>query len=139
MSQSEFANNYLTLDFNPSDNSNVEAVTIKEFGAAPPSFDWRNEGRVSPVKSQGDKCSCCYSFSTIGNLESLYYAKTKIMTPLSEQMIIDCDEVHGGCRGGLMEYSLDWIKQNGGIMSEKDYRFRGYKGSCKKKKKNMLT
>ena len=30
MSQSEFANNYLTLDFNPSDNSNVEAVTIKE-------------------------------------------------------------------------------------------------------------
>ena len=53
-------------------------------------------------------------------------------------MIIDCDEVHGGCRGGLMEYSLDWIKQNGGIMSEKDYRFRGYKGSCKKKEEKYV-
>ena len=112
MTQSEFSKNFLTLDFNPSDTANFETVTIKEFGAAPPSYDWRNEGRVSPIKNQGNKCSCCYAFSTIANLESLYYAKTKVMTPLSEQMIIDCDPEHGGCSGGLMQYSLDWIKKN---------------------------
>ena len=114
MTQSEFSKNFLTLDFNPS------------------------EGRVSPVKNQGNKCSCCYAFSTIANLESLYYAKTKVMTPLSEQMIIDCDTEHGGCSGGLMQYSLDWIKKNGGIMAEKDYLFSGIKGPCKKKEEKYV-
>ena len=138
MTQSEFSKNFLTLDFNPSDTANFETVTIKEFGAAPPSYDWRNEGRVSPIKNQGNKCSCCYAFSTIANLESLYYAKTKVMTPLSEQMIIDCDPEHGGCSGGLMQYSLDWIKKNGGIMAEKDYLFSGIKGPCKKKEEKYV-
>ena len=138
LTQSEFANNYLSLDYSPLKNKNFETVTIKNFGAAPPSFDWRNEGRVSPVKSQGDKCRCCYAFTAIGNLEGLYFAKTKVMTPLSEQMIIDCDSQHGGCSGGLMEYSLEWIKENGGIMAEKDYRFKGNKGSCKKKEEKYV-
>ena len=138
MTQSEFAKNYLTLNLDPLDNTNFETVTINKFGAAPPSFDWRNAGRVSPVKNQGKKCSCCYAFSTIANLESLYMAKTGVMTPLSEQMIIDCDPDHGGCSGGLMQYSVDWIKKNGGIMAEKDYPFRDYKGPCQKKEEKYV-
>ena len=133
MTQEEFANNYLGLNYADLNKENFEAVTITKFGAAPPSFDWRNEGRVSEVKEQGN-CKACYAFTTIGNLEGLYYAKTKVMTPLSEQMIVDCDNVDGGCRGGLMKDTIEWIKSNGGIMAEKDYPYKGKKGlSCKKK------
>ena len=139
MTRSEFASNYLTLNYDTLDNTNFESVTIKEFGAAPPSFDWRKEGRVSPVKDQRiSPCKCCYAFSTIANLESLYYVKTGVMTPLSEQMIIDCDEIHGGCNGGIMQYSIDFIKRNGGIMAEKDYKFTGYKGPCFKKESKYV-
>ena len=133
MTQEEFAKNYLGLNYADLNKENFEAVTITKFGAAPPSFDWRNEGRVSEVKDQGT-CKSCYAFTTIGNLEGLYYAKTKVMTPLSEQMIVDCDNVDGGCRGGLMKDTIEWIKSNGGIMAEKDYPYKGKKGlSCKKK------
>ena len=133
MTQEEFAKNYLGLNYADLNKENFEAVTITKFGAAPPSFDWRNEGRVSEVKEQGN-CKACYAFTTIGNLEGLYYAKTKVMTPLSEQMIVDCDNVDGGCRGGLMKDTIEWIKSNGGIMAEKDYPYKGKKGlSCKKK------
>jgi cathepsin F len=133
MTQEEFAKNYLGLNYADLNKENFEPVTITKFGAAPPSFDWRNEGRVSEVKEQGN-CKACYAFTTIGNLEGLYYAKTKVMTPLSEQMIVDCDNVDGGCRGGLMKDTIEWIKSNGGIMAEKDYPYKGKKGlSCKKK------
>jgi len=133
MTQEEFAKNYLSLNYVDLNKESFEPVTITKFGAAPPSFDWRNEGRVSEVKDQGT-CKSCYAFTTIGNLEGLYYAKTKVMTPLSEQMIVDCDNVDGGCRGGLMIDTIEWIKNNGGIMAEKDYPYKGKKGlSCKKK------
>ena len=133
MTQEEFAKNYLSLNYADLNNENFEPVTITKFGAAPPSFDWRNEGRVSEVKDQGT-CKSCYAFTTIGNLEGLYYAKTKVMTPLSEQMIVDCDNVDRGCHGGLMIDTIEWIKSNGGIMAEKDYPYKGKKGlSCKKK------
>ena len=133
MTQEEFAKNYLSLNYADLNKESFEPVTITKFGAAPPSFDWRNEGRVSEVKEQGN-CKSCYAFTTIGNLEGLYYAKTKVMTPLSEQMIVDCDNVDRGCHGGLMIDTIEWIKSNGGIMAEKDYPYKGKKGlSCKKK------
>ena len=133
MTQEEFAKNYLGLNYADLNKESFEPVTITKFGAAPPSFDWRNEGRVSEVKEQGN-CKSCYAFTTIGNLEGLYYAKTKVMTPLSEQMIVDCDNVDRGCHGGLMIDTIEWIKSNGGIMAEKDYPYKGKKGlSCKKK------
>ena len=54
------------------------------------------------------------------------------MTTLSEQMIIDCAGKAGGCSGGIMQDALEWIRDNGGIMSDNDYSYKGRKGSCKK-------
>ena len=138
MTQEEFASNYLNLNYGDLANTNFESVTVTKFGAAPPSFNWRNVGRVSHVKNQGN-CGACYAFTTIGNLEGLYFAKNGNMTSLSEQMLVDCDTNDGGCNGGLMQDTLDWIKMNGGIMAEKDYPYKGKKGSCKKKESKYVN
>ena len=36
----------------------------------------------------------------------------------------------GGCKGGLMEYTIEYLIENG-CMSEKDYPYVGYDDTCK--------
>ena len=62
----------------------------------------------------------------LGNLQSLYalhYGKYEYFSP---QMLIDCDNSDHGCNGiYLMEKTFTWIKNNGGIMLESDYPYKG--------------
>ena len=85
--------------------------------------------RVTSVKDQGS-CGAAYVFSTVGNLEGLYAGHYGILLDLSNSVIIDCDTKDSGCNGGLMQYAFEWLKDNG-IMTEADYPYKGYKGTCK--------
>ena len=88
MTQEEFRAKYLNLD--------VEQIrAMKESGAfrelhpeitkdLPESFDWREKGVVTPVKSQGD-CGSCWSFATAATMESQYLLKTNKTLIMSEQ------------------------------------------------------
>ena len=100
---------------------------------APDAYDWRDYGRVSPVKVQGS----CLAFSIIANLEGLYYAKKGVMKTFSEQMLVDCDTSDSGCNGGLMQYAFTWLKKNG-IMLDSDYPYTGTKGTCKSDKSKYV-
>ncbi len=56
----------------PVDLSHLEGVAlykVDELIAAPPSYDLRGLGKLSPVKDQGN-CGSCWAFSTYGSLES---------------------------------------------------------------------
>ena len=130
MTQQEFKKIYLNLNYDAFAMANFEPVTVKETNAAPSSYDWRNAGRVSGVKDQAS-CGSCWAFSTMANLEGQYYKKKGTMVTLSEQMLVDCDTIDSACNGGLMEYAFTWLKQNGGIMTDADYPYVGYKQSCK--------
>ena len=88
MTQEEFRAKYLNLD--------VEQIrAMKESGVfrelhpettkdLPESFDWREKGVVTPVKSQGD-CGSCWSFATAATMESQYLLKTNKTLIMSEQ------------------------------------------------------
>ena len=129
----EFAKIYLNLNYDAMAVANFNPTIVKLTNAAPDAYDWRDQGYVSGVKDQGS-CGSCWAFSTVANLEGLYYKKKKTMVTMSEQMLVDCDTYDSGCNGGLMEYSFTWLKKNGGIMYDSDYPYKGTKQTCKSDK-----
>ena len=129
LTKQEFAKIYLNLNYDALAVANFNPTIVKVSNEAPDAYDWRDYGRVSPVKDQGS-CGSCWAFSTVGNLEGLYYANKGVMKTFSEQMIVDCDTSDSGCNGGLMEYTFTWLKNNGGLMYEDDYPYVGVKQTC---------
>jgi cysteine peptidase B len=130
LTHQEFAKTYLNLNYDALAVANFKPHIVKVTNAAPAAWDWRDKGYVSPVKDQGS-CGSCWAFSTVANLEGLYYKKKGTMVTMSEQMLVDCDTYDSACNGGLMEYAFTWLQENGGIMTDTDYPYKGYKSSCR--------
>ena len=92
--------------------------------------DWTTQGKVTPVKNQG-QCGSCWAFSAIGVLESWFLFKGQT-TNLSEQQLVDCSRPQGnqGCNGGWPSSALKYIQQNG-ITSGSAYPYVARDQACK--------
>jgi C1A family cysteine protease len=131
LSPAEFAKIY--LGSHPANSTKVAKVRGAPLGgAAPPSkFDWRTHGQtVTPVKDQG-QCGSCWAFSTIENLESMYYLKTKDSQILSEQELVDCDPQSQGCGGGWTYWAWEYLSNAGGDETESSYPYKAVNQPCK--------
>ena len=53
----------------------------------PTGVDWRDEGYVNPVQSQG-QCGCCYAFSACAAIEGQYFKKHGKLIKLSGRKLI---------------------------------------------------
>lgn len=97
------------------------------YAELPAYVNWVEKGAVTTAKDQG-QCGSCWSFSTTGALEGVYYLKYGRLESFSEQQLVDCDSLkYGGhdhgCNGGLMDNAFTWISKNGGLCKESDYPY----------------
>ena len=95
--------------------------------------DWRNSGKVTPVRDQA-QCGSCWAFGSVAATESLILQKTTKYTSsnldLSEQEVVDC-AVGNKCNGGSTYNGLSYI-QKSGITTEANYPYKAVAGTCKK-------
>jgi C1A family cysteine protease len=136
LSQEEFKKYYLTLiPFTDEElKSSAKQITREnidfDFNSLPESFDWRTKHVVTEVKNQ-KQCGSCWAFSAVANIESVHAIKYNKLNTLSEQQIMDCDDVDHGCAGGFPMSAFAYVKNAGGLQTEKDYEYQAHKNPCK--------
>lgn len=94
-------------------------------------IDWRAQGKVSPVKNQG-QCGSNWAFSATGALEGIYMIQDdKQDISFSEQQLIDCSRAEGnyGCNGGFMDNSFKYL-MHFAAESETSYPYAGTDQTC---------
>jgi cathepsin L len=110
---------------------------ISQTGALPSRFDWRDSGRVTPVRRQ-HSCGSCWVFASIAAFESAYLIavnRTANQQPIrvSEQQALDCTFVEHGCGGGWHDEVCVYLQALGEVdharypYDENDPR----KGTCR--------
>lgn len=118
---------YLPADQNP--NKIEKTLPLTNLKAAlPSSFSWKDQGKMTGVRSQGT-CGSCWAFATV----AVYEANIKIhlgkTVDLSEQQVNSCDNSSNGCSGGWEAW--DFIKKTGGLATESCYPYTGTDSYCK--------
>lgn len=94
-----------------------------------PSVKIWNNTILSEVKSQGE-CGSCWAFSTTSSIESLMRINNYSTIRLSEQQLVDCSIENYGCSGGIMDKAYDYIIENNGLLSNKDYEYNNVDQQC---------
>jgi C1A family cysteine protease len=91
--------------------ANFLALDTKDL---PPTFNWADSGKVTPVRNQGS-CGSCWDFAAVAALESIYKIQRQIEYDLSEQQILSCVSGGWGCNGGWMEDAYQHFRDFGAI------------------------
>lgn len=93
--------------------------------ALPSHFDWREQGKVSSVKNQGN-CGACYAFGAVGNLESKFLIDNAGLYDLSENNAKECNweelnnDYGGSCDGGNYEMVANLFSLKGAVLESTD-------------------
>jgi C1A family cysteine protease len=95
---------------------------LKRFEALPPPpprWDWRTQGKVTPVKSQG-VCGACYAFASLGNIESKMLIDGEGIFDFSENNAKECNWYKTGCGGGNYEKLANFFSKKGTVLESCD-------------------
>lgn len=93
----------------------------------PSHWDWRELGKVTPVKNLRS-CSSCAAFAAVAAVESKILILENIVMDLSEQQLVSCG---GGvtCSGGLSSKALTYIRDHG-LVSEECFPYMAANVAC---------
>jgi C1A family cysteine protease len=82
-------------------------------------FDWRESGKVTPVKNQGT-CGSCYAFASTGNVESKILIDGGDLYNLSENNVKECEYFGSSCSGGNYWRVTNFLATNGTVLETCD-------------------
>jgi len=109
--------------------SSGAASLLENSGPLPKSIDWRTKGVLTPIKNQ-KQCGSCWTFSTTGTLEAHTCINDDTLdcttwSGLAEQQLLDCSTAYDnhGCNGGLPSHAFEYIKERGGLETERNYPY----------------
>jgi len=85
----------------------------------PDQWDWRAEGRVSPVRDQG-ACGACYAFASLANIESKMLIDGEGLFDFSENNVKECNWYQTGCGGGNYDMMADFLAKSGVVLEACD-------------------
>lgn len=116
---------YVLREFPPAPTVNFDAFFAnkkKKKGSSilPSTYDLRDFGWISPVKDQGD-CGVCWTFATMGCLESRLLKLGIGEFDLSEQNLRTCHgyvQTDGSCSGGNLTMSANYFQRGAGPFLE---------------------
>ncbi|XP_019168694.1 PREDICTED: ervatamin-B-like [Ipomoea nil] len=112
------------LNLFPAGNGNGNSNDV------PDSLDWREKGAVTQVKDQAN-CSACWAFAVVAAVEGINEIKTGKLVSLSEQQLLDCDQLNRfGCDGGVITEAFQSVEDMGGLSSESNYPYEASEGTC---------
>jgi F0F1-type ATP synthase membrane subunit c/vacuolar-type H+-ATPase subunit K len=113
------------------DDHNLREKTEDDHNLRGGDIDWTKYD--GPIKNQ-KTCGSCWAFAAIGAIENSYHKIKGTYTPFSEQYLVDCDNLDGGCRGGWPSKTFEWIADNG-VVHQNTLKYVGKQGACDAKNK----
>jgi C1A family cysteine protease len=129
LTDAEFQALYLTLRV-PKINTDVvvEETSTSDING---DIDWTAQGKVTPVKNQG-QCGSCWAFSATAAQESAILLKDGTSVSLAEQQLVDCSRSYGnqGCNGGWMDSAFQYVQANG-LTTTSAYPYVARDQACK--------
>lgn len=125
-----------TGDWKPSVSEPVSVDGDNSTNVLPSYFNWctNTPNGCTPVKNQGS-CGSCWTFGTVGPLESNIKIKDGLTKDLAEQYLLRCNSEGWGCNGGWWAHDYHQWKYvspetAAGSVYEADMPYTGTDGSC---------
>ena len=110
----------------PQSSETVQVKRSSSNGTVPEEKLWTAEGKVTPVKDQGN-CGACWSFAAVGGLETRYSLKAGILRNFAEQEYLHCvydDEfMRDGCDGGWPDDCYSYSADKGRLARTSDLKY----------------
>jgi cathepsin L len=125
-SQNAFANEAMSLENNYAIINHLPPIVLM-CNAASGAFDWRNLGKVTPVKDQGG-CGSCWDFAAMAAYESAYAIRNGVFINASEQDVLDCAGA-GTCGGGWYMPVWDWMLTHR-VANTSSLPYTAHDGAC---------
>jgi C1A family cysteine protease len=92
-----------------------------------PHFDWREAGKITPVKNQG-ACGSCYAFASVGNFEAKVLVDGGSTFNFSENNVKECEWYGSSCGGGNFWLVANFLAAKGTVLETCDPYVPAYVG-----------
>lgn len=97
----------------------IEAPPLPSPAPLADRFDWRESGKVTPIKNQG-ACGSCYAFAALGNFESKILQDGGGIFDLSENNAKECEWFGSSCSGGNFWRVANLLSADGSVLEACD-------------------